>query len=308
MIEAKVICDSVNNKGNRLTTLQLKYPRFIHAEFMTHRVFSRNASSSRAIPFKRCREAIEKGGIAEPVFWGKNQKGMQAFEELSEKDKDLAKEMWKEGYLAVLNTTIKYTRQMDDMPHKQIINRMLEPWAHINVVVSATEWQNFFDLRLHPDAQPEIQALAKAIKKAMDNSVPAYSEFHCPYYEEEDMWVLAEFVDNYEQDTKDTLDINEILLLPIITSVARCARVSYKTFDSDKRSDIISDIKLFRKLYTSEPMHASPMEHVAFWAEHGDNTANFNGWVQFRHIDMDKKTVVSLLDKLEVYNELRSGV
>ena len=308
MIEAKVICDSINDKGDRLTTLQLKYPRFIHAEFMTHRVFSRNASSSRAIPFKRYREAIEKGGIAEPVFWGKNQKGMQAFEELSEKDKKLAKEMWREGYLAVLDTIIKYTDKMEDMPHKQIINRMLEPWAHINVVVSATEWQNFFDLRLHPDAQPEIQALAKAIKEAMDNSIPAYNEFHCPYYEEEDMWDLVDFVDSYEQTTGEMFDVNELLLLPVIMSVARCARVSYKTFDNDKRSDIFNDAKLFRRLYTSEPMHASPMEHVAFWAELGDNTANFDGWVQFRHIDMDKKTVVELLDKIDEFHELRSSV
>jgi hypothetical protein len=68
-ITAKVIADSIADGCPRLITLQLRYPRFIHSEFMTHRAFSRNASSSRAIPVERLiQDVIDDPAM--PVYWG----------------------------------------------------------------------------------------------------------------------------------------------------------------------------------------------------------------------------------------------
>ena len=82
-MEVKVIADSISESGKRITTFQLKYPRFIHSEVMTHRVFSRNASSSRAIPVKKMIEQV-RNNPAMPIHWGANQSGMQAKNELNE--------------------------------------------------------------------------------------------------------------------------------------------------------------------------------------------------------------------------------
>src|ERR1700693_1578480 len=92
-VSAKIVADSVGQAGQRITTMQLRYPKFIHGEFMTHRVFSRNASSSRAIPVERLiQDVIDDPAM--PVFWGKNQKGMQAKEELTGNDLYMAKREW----------------------------------------------------------------------------------------------------------------------------------------------------------------------------------------------------------------------
>ena len=283
MIEAKVICDSINKAGVRLTTMQLEYPRFIHSEFMTHRVFSRNASSSRAIPLQRVIEDVRKNP-AKPVYWGVNKKGMQADEEMSEQDKKISEYYWR----MILNNTITliedWLRSVEKKPHKQIVNRLLEPWMHIRVVVSSTEWDNFFTLRLHKDAQPEMQALARAMKDALDASVPREledMEWHMPY-------VLPEEMD-------DALEHN------LIRSAARCARVSYKTFDSGDVSPLNKDCLLVHKLLFSKPEHASPFEHVAVASAHmlhPYQLSNFDDtWVQLRHHTEMKQRIKEVVEK-----------
>ena len=153
MISAKIVCDSVSPQGHRLTTFELRYPKFIHGEVMTHRVFSRNASSRRAIPTAKYLEEVRSGALrAKPEFWGKNQKGMQAAEELTGYELNQAKFAWDE---AALGAALIAERLAKLGAHKQIVNRILEPFLHINVVVTATEYMNFFGLRLDKDAQPE---------------------------------------------------------------------------------------------------------------------------------------------------------
>ncbi len=253
-VTAKIIADSVHG-SHRLTTMQLRYPRFIHAEVMTHRVFSRNASSSRAIPVERLIQDVENDP-AMPVHWGANKPGMQAGDEL---------ESGSVEWLLASSDAIHRARRMARMGyHKQIVNRILEPFAHINVIVSATEWDNFFALRAHPDAQPEIQALALAMRDAMADSDPAplqHGGWHLPYI------TAGDRVDN------DTATLCRM-------SAARCARVSYMTHDG-KEPTRDADLALFDRLAGSAPIHASPLEHVATPAM-GTPRGNFKGWTQFR--------------------------
>lgn len=263
-IEAKIICDSVGPTGNRLTTFQLRYPRFIHAEFMTHRVFSRNASSSRAIPVKKIIESV-KTDPAMPIHWGKNQRGMQAGKEL---DPEIGKQLW----LEAKDEAIYKASAMEAVGfHKQIINRILEPFSHISVVCTATEYANFFGLRHHYMAQPEIEQLAKQMWEEYKTSSPAIlkeGEWHLPYVTDVN---------------KNVLSIKE----QIITSVARCARVSYNNHDGGI-SEIHKDKELYDRLLGAQPIHASPAEHQGqampdlTYPFGIPRSGNFTGWTQYR--------------------------
>jgi thymidylate synthase ThyX len=290
-ITAKIIADSVNLLGERITTMQLRYPRFIHSEFMTHRVFSRNASSSRAIPVARQIEDI-LSDTAMPIHWGKNQPGMQAREEhdtevemfrpfhetsssagfpgwneiedLSTqnltmvKEAGTAEEAWRNARDFAIATAQAFNKAGY---HKQVVNRLLEPFSHINVIVTATAWDNFFALRLHPDAQPEIHELAKVMFGAMDSSEPTVASAHLPYLSGQER-------------------IGRTLQEQCQISAARCARVSYMTHDG-RPSDPEKDIQLAASLWNDG--HWSPFEHQAFPTP-GETHANFDGWGSARSI------------------------
>lgn len=288
MIDAKVIAHSTSPAGIPILTMQLRYPKFIHGEFMTHRVFSRNASSSRAIPTAKLLEEVRSDELrAAPVFWGKNQPGMQAAEELTGLHLSGAKGAWAEaaGKAANLAEYMAYIGV-----HKQIVNRLLEPFSHINVIVTATHWRNFFGLRLHKDAQPEMRALAGAMWEAAKVSTPALLnswDWHLPFIDDETIDLVTDEVDKDTTRMFSELRIKEIL---IKVSVARCARVSYLSFDTGKKSTIAEDLILYERLVGSQPMHASPAEHQATPDQLMDNSkwkrpqqhGNFKGWIQYR--------------------------
>lgn len=258
MINAKIVADSISINGIRLTTMELNYPRFIHSEFMTHRMFSRNAASSRAIPIEKMLEQVQENP-AMPIHWGKNQPGMQAKEEV-ENSRDAALE-WKRCAIDAVESAEWLSHYN---LHKQIVNRVLEPFQWIKVIVTATEWDNFFKLRLHPDAQPEIAQLALRMKEAMVASSPITllpGQWHLPYIQVEDC-------------TKTTTD-NFVKL-----SVARCARVSYLNHDNST-PDIGKDIALYDKLL--EAGHMSPLEHQLSPMESPKDNYNFEKGVT--HID-----------------------
>jgi thymidylate synthase ThyX len=295
---AKIICHSISEAGVPLTTMQLRYPRFIHAEVMTHRVLSRNASSSRAIPVERLIKDIRED-TAMPLHWGKNQPGMQAEEECNSIVPVISYEYLKgqrlEKGISYMGRDQAWFRARDYAIsvaeafhkagyHKQIVNRLLEPFSYINVVVTSTEWSNFFELRDHPDAQPEIMVLAQAMKKAMAESTPKLlreGEWHLPYVN--DLPDIEEFL---RKEGKG-YEWKELIETAIKCSVARCARVSYLTHDM-KPPDIAKDIELYDKLITSKPIHASPAEHQARPTVGNEDipsfTGNFSGWVQYRKL------------------------
>lgn len=268
-IEAKIIEDSIGDHGVRLTTMQLRYPRFIHAEFMTHRVFSRNASSSRAIPVDKIIQQVIDD-CAMPVKWGKNQPGMQADEELDPLAEGVAVH---QAWLAARDAAVKQAKVMVKYgAHKQIVNRILEPFAHISVIVTATEWDNFFNLRCHSGADPTFQALAESMRNVMNEGVPTVrsassndvSTFHLPYISLEEK-------------------ISHPVYILIKCSAARCARVSYLNHDGSTPS-IDKDLSLYDRLVGSTPLHASPVEHQAFPYHDKDMWCNnFRGWNQYRY-------------------------
>jgi len=138
-ISVEIIKDSIAPSGVRLTTFVLSYPRFIHAEFMTHRVFSRNASSSRAIPVKRRLKMIQSNP-AGPVEWGLDQKGMQAYSQATGLREKTAKWVWR----AACWTACFWAKVMLKLNiHKQIVNRLVEPFSDITVVVTSNDFNNF---------------------------------------------------------------------------------------------------------------------------------------------------------------------
>lgn len=267
MFKAKVILDSINPyNGVRLITMELTYPRFIHSEFMTHRMFSRNSASSRAIPIEKMIKMVQTNP-AMPVFWGKNKKGMSADAQLD--DISRCKSLWLKGRDRAVLTA---KAMLDAGLHKQITNRVLEPWLWHTVICTATEWSNFFALRDHEDAQPEIAHLARLMREAQSKSIPETNEIHLPYIVDED---YSDAVDFSETDLVESL---------FKVSSARCARVSYLTHDGKR--EISKDLELFDKLVTgSGHGHWSPMEHPALAIDEMtemDWSGNFRGWMQYR--------------------------
>ncbi len=280
-MKVQVIEDSIW-EGTRLTTMQLKYPRFIHAELMTHRVFSRNASSSRAIPVERMLQSIQEDP-ATFIHWGKNQPGMQAHEEIDEAEKKLAQALWHAG----MKDAISIAESLHQLGlHKQVVNRIVEPWMHINVVVTATDWQNFFDLRCHKDAEPNLQHLAYMMRDAYNVAEPLSRNYHLPYIKRDPAT---------ERPPEDLGSWEDMCMI----SSARCARVSYLTHDM-RAPDAMQDLDLATKLLGSK--HMSPFEHVAAYAASPPPSgyfANFKGWQSFRNAYEEREKKATIKSPLE---------
>lgn len=280
MVSAKIIADSIClSEEFRVTTMEVTMHRFVLAEFNTHRVFSRNSASSRAIPIKkRIASVLEQPAM--PVWWGKNQAGMQAREELQGQDRVNAVNVW----LQARDAMVDFARQLDEAGlHKQLTNRLLEPWLYTTVVVTSTEWENFFKQRCHPDAQPEMMMPAKEMQFAYNHSTPKLllmDDWHMPYVTDAEL-------SQYGQ------------VACLKASVARCARVS--TLHHDGTRNIQKDFELYEKLRNHRPPHASPFEHVCtplalHDVEHAPG--NLDGWIQLRHIVMppNRKNAVAWRD------------
>lgn len=259
---SKKIAHAITEQGKELICVLTRYPRFIHAEVMTHRVFSRNASSSRAIPVKRLIADIRRDP-AMPIHWGQNQAGMQARSELPEWKKKMMRGLWLTG-MWIMTTIAAIADKLGC--HKQVVNRLIEPWAHINVLISSTEWDNFFKLRDHPDAQPEIKALAEAIRASIqlgpEPKLLKPGEWQTPFVDEE---------------SDPDLFKEGMLAQRIACSVARCARTSYLTHDF-KKPTIRGDLDLYAKLVVQKPMHASPAEHQATPSRNLGNEVDGDRW------------------------------
>lgn len=264
MIKVEIIADSIGPDRSRITTMVWTYPRFIHAEVMTHRVFARNAASSRAIPIQKMLTHA-KATPACPSEWGRNGKGMQAIGALDHVASEQAQVEW----LAARDEIVRRVEEMEALGvHKQITNRMLEPWLHITTLVTATEWANFFNLRAHPDAQPEFQRLAfLALKRYLGSSpsVKREGEWHMPY------------ADRYMES-----GLAEAELLKIVT--ARAARVSYLTM----AGDIVhaKDYELHDRLASDG--HWSPFEHAARATGDQEYHGCYRGWLPYRKLFTDE--------------------
>lgn len=280
MITAKVIEDSITKAGVRLSTLSLEYHNYIHTEVLTHRDKSRNAHSNRAIPGKKLRKWV-LDDMATPIHWGSNRPGMVAGEEITGWRRWAAKKLWR--LLGTVSVAGAWGLESLGV-HKQVSNRVLGPYINTRVIISGTDWVNMLALRDAGDAQPEVRALAVAIRDALNGSEPHLimpGEWHLPYVS------LNERIEASLEDCKKF-------------SVARCARVSYLTHEG-KEPNPVKDRELFQRLLESG--HMSPFEHQATPAEHERaRSGNFVGWVQ------NRKTlpceVRSRYDLLHVWNVL----
>lgn len=265
-ISAKVIAHSHNGRGDEIVTFELEYPRIIHSELMTHRLFSRNAASSRAIPVKTLIEMVRQEP-AMPYRFGANQPGMQ--DKGVEHDGIVGagytgREWWS---LAALSAA-RFAEEMAEAGyHKQVVNRLLEPFQRMKTIVTATEYENFWWLRVDADADPTIEALAKAMHKEYEASEPELlqpGQWHTPYVEHfyeniglegNDVWVFCGYYVEDENGEKVILDVEEAKAI----SSSCCAQVSYRRLNSTK--DKALDI--YGRLLSGQKVHASPFEHQA---------------------------------------------
>lgn len=295
--DAKVLADSASPAGHRLTTLEATFPRFVLAEFNTHRVFSRNSASSRAIPIaKQLRRVLEEPFV--PVEFGSNQPGMQAGPPLQGAKREAAEREWlgaRDDAVRRVLGLIAAPEEIgagDDLSerlaaveaairdkavpaewlnvHKQVANRLLEPFMWHTVIVTATEWDNFFNLRCHADAQPEIRLTAERMRAARAGSEPQEvgpDGWHLPLIRPE--------------DREEGVPVEDLVKV----SVGRCARVSYLTHDG--RRDLGADLDLYQRL--AESGHMSPLEHPAqplgeAELREGEWSGNFRGWRPYRKL------------------------
>lgn len=288
-ISVKVLRDSISEKGDRITSFELEYPRFLHCELMTHRVLSRNSSSSRAIPISSMIE-YTMNNMAMPVFWGKKKKGMQASEEINP---EVGKFLWSES----LQNAVQSLKKMDEvLLHKQIANRILEPFQMMKVVVTATDLDNFWNLRFHQDTLPEFVMLVHKMYIAMQESVPntlRAGEWHLPYVEisttenPEDTYY---FIYDGNTSGSETSGYNYEIRLTLEQakkwSAAYCASVSYRT----ERLTENSVNSIFDMLVKAEVVHSSPMEHQG-------TPIKRQNW------SMNGQADINLIDDIETWEE-----
>jgi len=241
---AKLLADSVSPAGHRLTTFEVTFPRIVLAEVNTHKMLSKNSASSRAIPVPKKIAQVESDPFV-PEAFGKNQSGMQHSEVLSGDEAAEARKAW----LACSEGAIFAAHELAALGvHKQYANRVLEPFAWHTAIISATDWSNFWHLRVNPAAQGEFQAAAAMMLALYEQSVPRplnEKEWHLPLVSAEERIEAERSGEPIERLVK--------------ISVARCARVSYLTHEGVR--DQNEDLALYEKLVSGG--HLSPLEHAA---------------------------------------------
>lgn len=252
--ECEIVQDSVSEAGDRLTTFQVTFPRFILAEVNTHRMMSRNSASSRAIPIEKSIQAILED-IFIPKAFGAHQKGMQARRSIADYDAEYAEQIWK----TAAREAVDAADQLRLLGvHKAWANRLLEPFKWHTAIITATEWGNFFALRDHPDAQPEFQEIASEMRVQYESGRPQLvreDEWHLPLISREELasrpapWGAEPEIAIFRPDWAYWKPV----------SIGRCARVSVEQHDGTR--DPEADISLHDRL--EEKRHLSPFEHVA---------------------------------------------
>ena len=336
-ISAEIVADSINSNGNRITTFLLTYPRFIHGEIMTHRVFSRNSASSRAIPFEKMVKMVEEDPFI-PIAWQKDHKGMQGTEYITDKDS-----LYNNNFvwLQARDEAVLAAKELNEYgATKQLVNRLLEPYMWHTVLVTATEFDNFFDLRCpkyelegyrqgtfrskkdamnawegkgdYPNsdldwydinksqAEIHIQALAEAMWDVYNENKPELlkpNQWHIPFnnrLDSDELYNKLHAPYNFDYN-HGRINLNKVAI-----ATARCARLSYMTFDG--KIDYEKDIKLHDQLLESK--HLSCFEHIAKCPEFTTNddirgwekgfthcdvndnlwSGNFKGWIQYRQL------------------------
>ncbi len=275
---AKIVADSINQFGMRITSPLTTFPRFILAELNTHCMLARNSASSRAIPFDKMVSSVKENPFI-PIAWMRDHKGMQGEDFFTwEKDIEWLTEKWLEARDAavksaeLLNKCATGQLVKEGGLSKQICNRLLEPYAWHTVILTATEWQNFFALRAHEAAEIHMQKLAFLMLDEFNKSIPKYlleGEWHLPFANNIDGEKIKDLfhpdnktlVDKIIRDTKNFGDPDKANLLKAKISTARCARTSYTVAGEDiKEKEYKSEVEFCDNKLIA-PGHWSPFEH-----------------------------------------------
>lgn len=304
-IVVKIIADSIaSTTEKRITTFELTYPRIIHSEIMTHRVFSRNAMSSRAVPIKTMIDLV-KTSPAKPVEWGKNNPGMQSKALLDPEMRQYVESEWE---TAAANAARSASLMDTYGAHKQIANRVLEPFQMMRTVLTTTEFANFEWLRVDADADPTLRELASCMVAARECSEPETLhpyQWHTPYvdhYYDEDGEFCGYCIDSSAEEIKNGAGPYKLLTEEeaLAISSSCCAQVSYRRLDGTYEKAM----EIFGRLLTGNKVHASPFEHQACpimdtIEEYGDNwddnyllnvDHNPHSWQEgITHMDRDHK-------------------
>lgn len=284
-IDATIVADSENPLGIRLTTFVVSFPRIVLAEFNTHRVFSRNSASSRAVPFEKMVEQIRINPFI-PIKWMKNHKGMQGNDYFTSDDmiqvngEELsAPDFFREQWLDARDKAISSAFYMgENNLTKQFVNRLLEPFKWHTCIVTATEWENFFNLRAHEAAEIHIQDLAYKMLDQYNQSTPVkkeIGELHIPFG---DNIKKEKIIQDLNPDKKLLNNEQWFEEVKMKVAIARCARVSYENYEGG--DDYAKDASLYNKLKSMG--HWSPFEHVASAQLSSSFIGNFKGWKQHR--------------------------
>lgn len=276
MISAKVVADSINESGNRITSLVVVIPRIVLAELNTHRALSKNSASSRAIPFKKMAKMVEENPFI-PIAFQKDHKGMQGTEYFTEEE--IKKNGIVEEWLGARDYALHRANALHEKGvTKQLVNRLLEPFMYHTVLITATEWENFMALRNHEDAEIHIKEAAVKILEALNSSTPKLlkkDEWHIPFGDDLDYDRVSKM---YSENNIVPDKLIRGLMVEIAT--ARCARVSYLNFEG--KDDYEADVKLHDQLLDSG--HMSPFEHCAQAKDGNTISGNFVGWFQYRKL------------------------
>lgn len=284
MITAEIVADSLNPVGNRLTTFVVCLPRIVLAELNTHRAFSRNSASSRAIPFEKMLERVKNDPFI-PIKFQKDHKGMQGIEYFEGEEHEQCVKDW----LAARDLAVKAATSFSLNVTKQLRNRLLEPFLWHTVILTSSDFENFFALRAHKDAEIHIQALAYKMLDAYNNSMPKQlqkGEWHVPFGDKMDLQRVYDLHNSKDIKFTSVFVNKRMEEIQIKIAVARCARISYNTFEG--KDDYNADIKLCEKLFGGTPKHLSPTEHVAQAQDNSNFIGNFCGFKQYRYMFDDQ--------------------
>lgn len=304
----QVVSDSISPSGSRLASILMSFPREILPEVLTHTILSKNTTSSRAIPFPTMLKQLlgdPAAGLAPdlyvPPHFGANQKGMQAKAEVSESDRIEAERIWRAAAMdAIRNAGELYKLGV----HKQVVNRIIEPYTWTTQLLTGTQWANFFALRTDEDAHPAFQIVAKAAFVAMKRSVPKrldYHEWHLPFIVKADRFTASAVLSgNHGSRIRDeSFDVirsvfnsgihaNQVDQLLCVWSSARCARLTFRLFDGKPTTpadELATWAKLNGRLKHASPLgHQAAPLHPALEAQRPDLKSNLSGWLQFRKL------------------------
>lgn len=265
---ATILADSRNPAAERVTTIQIRMPLCVWAEFLTHRTFARNARSNRAVPSRVVIGEVIRNPFV-PHCWGRNQRGMQAATQLSSLRSAICRRIWLLArWPAILAA---YALTLLGL-HKQDANRLLAPWQWVDAVVTGNDWawQAFDALRRHPEADPKIQRIAELIWEARNQSQPTLLDWGC--------WHLPYYAGRPKSERTISL---------AWAAAGACARVSYAAFDGT-HSDA-ANVELAKRLGEARPGHLSPFEHCL--VAHRDDRSNLQcirgGWRTFRKLALE---------------------